>query len=42
MCGIWICEKILKSVTNVTDFFVALMYYSECQRETIRNQSKKG
>ncbi len=42
MCGIWMCEKKLKSVTNVTDFFVALMYYSECQRETIRNQPKKG
>lgn len=35
-------KKILKSVTNVTDFFVALMYYIECQRETIRNLPKKG
>lgn len=35
-------KKILKFVTNVTDFFVALMYYSECQRETVRNQFKKG
>lgn len=42
MCGIWICEKNIKICNKCYGFFVALMYYSECQRETIRNLPKKG
>ena len=35
-------KKIIKICNKCYGFFMALMYYSECQRETIRNQPKKG